>query len=133
VALACFAASPIARESGLKISLQAIRIAAAGFVIPYMAVYAPALMLQTDSLTAVAYIVFKAVLAIILWGGTVIGFWLGPLRWYERLFAFAAAGFLVAALPATDEIGLVMTAALAVWHVVRERRRLRSAVPLPRA
>ena len=46
VALACFAAAPIARESGLKISMEAIKIAAAGFVIPFMAVYTPALMLQ---------------------------------------------------------------------------------------
>jgi TRAP transporter 4TM/12TM fusion protein len=127
VALACFAASPIARESGLKISLQAIRIAAAGFVVPYMAVYAPALMLQTDDWTAVVYIVFKAGVAIVLWGGAVIGHWLAPLRWYERLFAFAAAALLVAALPVTDEIGLAMTAALVVWHVARERRRLRAA------
>jgi TRAP transporter 4TM/12TM fusion protein len=133
VALACFAASPIARETGLKISLQAIRIAAAGFVVPYMAVYAPALMLQTEDWTAVAYIVFKAVVAIILWGGAVIGYWLGALRWYERLFAFAAAAFLVAALPVTDEIGLVMTAALVVWHVARERNRLRAAAASPRA
>jgi len=133
VALACFAASPIARESGLKISLQAIRIAAAGFVVPYMAVYAPALMLQTDDWTAVAYIVFKAVVAILLWGGAVIGHWLGPLRWYERAFAFAAAAFLVAALPVTDEIGLAMATALAAWHFARERRRLRAATASPPA
>jgi TRAP transporter 4TM/12TM fusion protein len=128
VALACFAASPIARETGLRISLQAIRIAAAGFIVPYMAVYAPALMLQGDSWTATAYVVFKAVVAIVLWGGTAIGYWLGPLRWYERLFAFAAACFLVAALPVTDEIGLLMTAALVIWHLARERKRLRAAL-----
>ncbi len=46
VALACFAAAPIAKESGFKISLQAVRVALAGFLIPYMAVYSPALMLQ---------------------------------------------------------------------------------------
>ena len=46
VALACFAAAPIARESGLKISYDAMKIATAGFVVPFMAVYAPALMLQ---------------------------------------------------------------------------------------
>ena len=38
VALACFAAAPIARESGLKISFEALKIAAAGFVVPFMAV-----------------------------------------------------------------------------------------------
>ena len=133
VALACFAAAPIARETGLKISLQALRVAAAGFIVPYMAVYAPALMLQTDSWIAVAYIFFKAVVAIILWGGAAIGFWLGPLRWYERLFAFAAACFLVAALPITDEVGLSMAAALVLWHLARERRRLRAAVAPPPA
>ena len=44
--LACFAAAPIAKERGLTISIQAVKIAAAGFVIPFMAVYTPALMLQ---------------------------------------------------------------------------------------
>ena len=46
VALAAFAAAPIAKESGLKIGIQAVKIALAGFVVPFMAVYAPALMLQ---------------------------------------------------------------------------------------
>ncbi|HCW0905517.1 TPA: TRAP transporter large permease subunit, partial [Pseudomonas aeruginosa] len=44
VALACFAAAPIAKERGLKISFWAVRIALAGFVVPFMAVYSPALM-----------------------------------------------------------------------------------------
>ncbi len=123
VALAAFAAAPIARASGMKIGLQAMRIAIAGFIIPFMAVYAPALMLQGGTWWDTAYIVFKAIVAIILWGGAAIGFWLAPLRWFERVWAFAAAAFLVAALPATDEIGLGMTVALAVWHGVKTRAK----------
>src|SRR3546814_7965413 len=54
----------------------ACRIALAGFVIPFMAVYAPALMLQPGDpradvigfWPAVAYVVGKAILAIGLWG-----------------------------------------------------------------
>lgn len=119
VALACFAAAPIAKESGLRISMQAIKISAAGFVIPFMAVYTPALMLQPGGALAeaigfapaVAYIVLKAVLAIGLWGTAVIG-WLGrPLALWERILAVAAAGSLIAALPATDEIGFALVAA----------------------
>jgi TRAP-type uncharacterized transport system fused permease subunit len=99
VALACFAAAPIARESGLKISFEAIKVAAAGFVIPFMAVYTPALMLQDGGpLTqaigfwpAVAYIVFKTGLSIALWGVAVIGFLRGRLAVWERLLATAAA------------------------------------------
>jgi hypothetical protein len=65
VALAAFAASSIAKESAMKIGIKAVQIAIAGFVIPYMAVYTPALMLQGDwTIAAVAYIVFKAVVSI---------------------------------------------------------------------
>jgi TRAP transporter 4TM/12TM fusion protein len=123
VALAAFAAAPIARESGMKIGLQAVRIAVAGFVVPYMAIYAPALMLQGDwTWAAVAYVVFKAMLAVVLWGGTAIGYWAGPLSLVERAAAFAAACSLVLALPLTDEIGIGMAALLFIVHAVRVRR-----------
>ena len=122
VALAAFAAAPIAKESGMKIGLQAMRIAIAGFIVPYMAVYAPALMLQGGTWWDTGYVVVKAIIAITLWGGTAIGFWIGPLNWFERVWAFVAAGFLVAALPVSDEIGLAMTLALVVWHGLRMRR-----------
>ncbi len=130
VALACFAAAPIAKESGLKISIEAIKVAAAGFVIPFMAVYTPALMLQAGGplaetigyWPAVAYIVFKTVLCIGMWGAAVIG-WLGrPLGWPLRILGIVAAATLIAALPATDEIGFVL-AALFVGGVVLARRR----------
>ncbi|ADZ69517.1 TRAP transporter permease [Polymorphum gilvum] len=129
VALACFAAGPIARESGLKISFEAIKVAAAGFVIPFMAVYTPTLMLQDGGalagaigyVPAVIYIVFKVAVAIGLWGTAVIG-WLGvPLPLWMRALAMAAAFTLVAALPVTDEIGLALAAvfALLAWRANR--------------
>ncbi|AUH34759.1 TRAP transporter permease [Paracoccus tegillarcae] len=130
VALACFAAAPIAKEGGLKISFEAVKVAAAGFVIPYMAVYTPALMLQDGGpladaigyLPAVAYIVFKCVLAIGLWGAAVIG-WLGkPLPVWLRLLSAVAAFTLIAALPLTDEIGLALTALFAALIWMRRTR-----------
>ncbi|HMO06590.1 MAG TPA: TRAP transporter permease [Paracoccaceae bacterium] len=129
VALACFAAAPIAKERGLTISLNAVKIAAAGFVIPFMAVYTPALMLQDGGplaiaigyLPAVAYIVGKAVLAIGLWGVAVIG-WLGrPLGLWQRALAMVAAGMLVAAWPSTDGIGLALVAVFALQHLFLRR------------
>jgi TRAP transporter 4TM/12TM fusion protein len=124
VALAAFAAAPIARERGLLISLNAVRVAIAGFVVPYMAVYSPALMLQGDpTVWAVAWIVFKALVAIGLWGAGAIGHLWGPLAWWERLWAIVAASLLVAALPVTDEAGLAGAVALLAWHGWRQRRR----------
>ncbi|MDP2134093.1 MAG: TRAP transporter permease, partial [Sulfuritalea sp.] len=126
VALAAFAASSIAKESAMKIGIKAVQIAIAGFVIPYMAVYTPALMLQGDwTVAAVAYIVFKAVLSIGLWGAAAIGYLLAPLNAIERAFAAAAAFMLVAAYPLTDEIGFGMSAVFALWHLLRTRRAAR--------
>ena len=80
VALACFAAAPIAKDSGFRISLDAMKIALPGFVVPYMAVYDPALMMQaTGGLSGasfaveVAYMIVKAGLAIVLWGAAMTG------------------------------------------------------------
>jgi TRAP-type uncharacterized transport system fused permease subunit len=123
VALAAFAASSIAKESGLKISLQAVRVAVAGFVIPFMAVYAPALMLQGGGVPDVLYIVFKALVAIGLWGAGAIGFLFGPLHWIERIWAVAAATFLIVAVPLTDEIGLAAATVFVVWRAWRSRRQ----------
>ncbi len=126
VALACFAAAPIAREKGLKISMQAIRVAIAGFIVPYMAVYSPALMLQAGDWVDTLWIVFKALVAIGMWGAGAIGFLFSRLAWWERLLAVVAASFLVAALPVTDEIGLALVVAFIAWHAWRTRRARRA-------
>ena len=122
VALACFAAAPIAGERGLKISLWAVRIALAGFVVPFMAVYNPSLMLQGDSLWMSAYLVLKAAFAIGLWGAASIGHFQQPLAWWERLLALAAGVSLILALPITDELGFGLGALVLAQHLWRGRR-----------
>jgi TRAP transporter 4TM/12TM fusion protein len=129
VALAAFAAAPMAKESGLKIGMQAVKIALPGFVVPYMAVYDPTLMLQPVAgldgagyWFAVVYIVLKASLAMILWGVAAVGYFLKPVAWWERIWAAIAAAFLVAAIPLTDEIGFVLSALFVGYHVWKTRR-----------
>jgi len=131
VALAAFAAAPFAGVSGMKIGMQAVRIALAGFIIPFMAVYSPALLLQTGGWLDATYITVKALIAIGLWGIAATGYWLAPVNWLERLYAFTAAALLVAAVPLTDEIGFAASAAFAVWHVVRVRGLRRREPQLP--
>jgi TRAP transporter 4TM/12TM fusion protein len=127
VALAAFAAASIAKASPMRIGWKATHIAIAGFVIPYMAVYDPALMLQPGedgkvSAIAAAYITFKALVAIALWGAAAIGYLRGPLNWLERVAAFTAAALLVATIPLTDEAGFAAGAALLAWHLWRTRK-----------
>ncbi len=122
VALACFAAAPIARASGLKISLWAVRIAAAGFVVPFMAVYDSALMLQGDSVWACVYVVLKAAFAIGLWGAASIGYLNGPLAWWERVLALVVGALLIVAMPYTDQVGIALGLLLLGQHLWRSRR-----------
>jgi len=133
VALAAFAASPIARASGMAIGMKALQIAIAGFLVPFMAVYDPALMLQGDpTWGAIAYISVKALLAVTLWGMGTIGFWRGRLAWWERIAMIAAACVLVVKLPFSDESGFAVALVLLVQHWWRWRNAApASAVPMP--
>ena len=107
----------------MKIGFKATQIAVAGFVVPYMAVYDPALMLQGQwTAIAVAYVAFKALLAISLWAVMTIGYLWQPVSLFWRVFAFAAAAMLVAAVPFTDEIGFAMSAVFILWQWLRNRK-----------
>ncbi|MEQ1950265.1 TRAP transporter permease [Mesorhizobium sp. CN2-181] len=132
VALAAFAAAPMAKVSGQKIGWEATKLAMAGYVVPFMAVYTPALMLQDQGPMAaafgypveVAYIVFKACIGIGLWGAAVVGFLFGRLAIWERLVAFGAGLLLVLALPLTDETGFALAALLVAQHFWRGREKV---------
>jgi TRAP-type uncharacterized transport system fused permease subunit len=133
VALAAFAAAPMAKESGLKIGVQAVRIALPGFLVPYMTVADPALMMQPvaglEGLSywlTVAYVVGKAVLAIGLWGIAAFGYLNGKVSWPERLLAAGTAALLVFPTITTDVIGLALTAGFAGWRFVAARRATQS-------
>ena len=120
VALAALAASSIAKESYMKIGFKATQIAVAGFVVPYMAVYDPALMLLGPWLDSV-YVIGKALLAIGLWGAATIGYLWTPVSRLERVVAVAAASLLVVAFPATDAMGFAIAAGLGLYQVTKSR------------
>jgi TRAP transporter 4TM/12TM fusion protein len=127
VALAALAAASIARAPYMQIGFKATQIAIAGFVIPYMAVYDPSLMMQGGTWMDTTYMVFKALVAIGLWGAAAIGFLRAPLGWLERTIAAAAALFLVVAISWTDWVGFALGALFLAWHVWRSR----GATPAP--
>ncbi|TXR51117.1 TRAP transporter permease [Phyllobacterium endophyticum] len=137
VALAAFAAAPMAKVSGMKIAIQATKLAVAGFVVPFMAVYTPALMLQDAGPMAavigypaeVAYIVLKACLGIALWGAAVVGFLMMRMALWERSLALLAGLLLVLALPMTDEAGFALAILLIGQHLWRARAARLVSVP----
>jgi TRAP-type uncharacterized transport system fused permease subunit len=92
-----------------------------------MAVYDPALMLQSGTWLDTAYVVVKAIVAVGLWGAAATGFLIAPIGWAGRVFAVIAACLLVTALPITDEIGFALSTVFVAWHFWRAR----SVAPSP--
>ncbi len=134
VALACFAAAPMAKVSGLRISIDATKLAIAGFVMPFIAVYSPALMLQDPypgSFLAETFgfwvefvwVVAQAVFAVGLWGVAVVGYLVARAALWERAAALAAGIRLVTPGSASDLAGFALGIAVVVWHLLRHRRR----------
>src|SRR5437763_866542 len=124
VALAALAAAPIAKENPDKIGWEAMRIALAGYVIPFVFVYSPALMLQAgDPMAAhlgfygaVALATFKAAVAIGLFGMVAIGFLFTHMTWLERCVALAAAVCLLGEFPFSDTLGFALPVVFVVWQ-----------------
>ena len=133
VALAALAAAPIAKENPDKIGWEAMRVALAGYVIPFIFVYSPALMLQSGDpmeaqlgfYGAVALATFKALVAIGLFGIVAIGFLFTRLTLAEIAAAFVAALCLLGDFRFSDTAGFALAAAILLWQW---RRHSRSAV-----
>jgi len=131
VALAALAAAPIARENPDKIGWEAMRIALAGYVIPFVFVYSPALMLQSGDpmeaqlgfYGAVAFATVKALVAIGLFGMVAIGFLFTRLSLIERAVAFIAALCLLGDFGFSDAIGFALSIACVIWQW-RQRQRV---------
>ncbi|WP_425992605.1 TRAP transporter permease [Afipia sp. DC4300-2b1] len=124
VALAALAAAPIAKENPDKIGWEAMRIALAGYVIPFIAVYSPALMLQNGDpmqaqlgfYGAVAYAFVKAVVAIGLFGMVAIGFLFTRMTVAERVVSFIAALCLLGEFQYSDWVGFAIAIGAVIWQ-----------------
>jgi TRAP-type uncharacterized transport system fused permease subunit len=113
-----------------------MRIALAGYVIPFVFVYSPALMLQEgDPMAAqlgfygaVAFAMFKALVAIGLFGIVAIGFLLARLTLLERMVAFIAALCLLGDFRLSDTTGFILTVAIVLWQWRQRERAAAAAV-----
>jgi TRAP-type uncharacterized transport system fused permease subunit len=80
-------------------------------------------MLQNDpTIWAVIYIVLKALIAIGLWGIASVGLMWNPVNAWVRIWALLSAALLIAALPLTDELGLLSSALVFAWLYWQHRK-----------
>jgi TRAP transporter 4TM/12TM fusion protein len=105
VALAAYAAASIAQAPIWKTGWQAVRFALAGFVVPYMFVFGPALLMR-GSWPHVVWAVATATLGTLCLAGAVVGYLFKPATWPERALLLAAALALIDPQVLTDAVGL---------------------------
>lgn len=115
VAIGCLVASGLAGSDFLKTCMISIRLAIAGFVLPFLFLYRPELLLQGTVLQW-AWAVLMVVVFLFVFIVTVENFFLQQLTVKERLIGGAAAICCLLPVHALDFLGLGLCAALVVSH-----------------
>jgi TRAP transporter 4TM/12TM fusion protein len=105
VAVAAYAGASIAKSEPLSTGIEAFLLASAGFIVPFIFVLQPALVLRgpvMDTLQAS----ISALIGCIALAGAIQGWFMKVLSKVERLILFAAAAALLEPSWVTDVIGL---------------------------
>jgi TRAP-type uncharacterized transport system fused permease subunit len=119
VGMAFYAGAAVAKADTMKTGWAAWRIALAGFLLPYMFVYNPALLLMGNPWKAILASV-TAFLGAVCLSVAVVGYIRTHLKWIERIIALAAALLLIKPGVITDIVGAVLLVAVLL---LSERRR----------
>jgi TRAP transporter 4TM/12TM fusion protein len=111
VALAVFAAASLARADLWEAGWAAVRTGAAGFIVPFMFVYEPA-MLMIGPWQQVVLATITGFAGCIALAAGLYGYLRGPCTLLERVMLVAAALLLIRAEWTTDLIGVALVAAV---------------------
>jgi len=125
VALAVFAASGLAKADLWQSGWEAVRIAAPTYIVPFMFVYEPSLLLIGDWFTALTSFA-SACFGVMCFSGALQGYLVGrEAKWWERAVLLVSAVLLIKPGYVTDAIGLGLLA-----MVYLSNRFLGAAAPL---
>lgn len=108
VALAAFAASGISGGDPIRTGVNSAKLAIAAFIIPYMIVFSPALLMIDVTVGQIAWVVFTAIMGMIAIGAGVIGYWYRKINAIERLVLIAAGLAMIYPESLSDTIGLIV-------------------------
>jgi TRAP-type uncharacterized transport system fused permease subunit len=107
VALSCYAAASVAQADVTQLSFTSLKLALAGFLIPYIFVYNHGLLLMTGFMGAL-YALCTAIPGFIAMAVGVAGYFFGALPLWRRALLVAGSLFLIWGGLTTDGIGLAM-------------------------
>ncbi|WP_174616493.1 TRAP transporter permease [Virgibacillus ihumii] len=120
VCLAAYAGAGIAKANPMKAGVTAVKLAIAAFIIPYMFVSQPILLLQGDANAVnVSIAVISAMLGMAAISSSMIGYFVSSLSWLERIILVAAGLLLVYPDITLSLIGLAIFAVITVIQFMR--------------
>lgn len=127
VALAAYAGSGIAGANPMKTGVNAAKLAIAAFIVPYIFVLAPELLMINATAGTVIMAMFTAILG--MWGLSLamIGFCQHKLNILQRIVFFIGGLCLIIPGTMTDTAGIAILAAAFLW----QRRNTGGALPNP--
>ncbi len=108
VALAAFAASGISGGEPIRTGFNASKLAIAAFIIPYMFVLNPEMLMIDTTIGGVVWILITALTGMIAIGAGLIGFWYKKLNGIERVISVVTGLLLMYPEGYSDIIGLVL-------------------------
>lgn len=136
VALAAFAGAGISGGDPMKTGFQALKLSIAGFIIPYLFVYNPAmLMIDTTGvatnakefplpeISAIVLIVITSIIGILALSAAVEGFFQVSMNFVSRLILGGGALLLIVPETYTDIIGFVIVAVMIALNIVSSRKK----------
>ena len=109
VALAVFAAAGLAKTGIWATGLESVRLAAPAYIIPFMFIYEPSLLLIGDWVTSLTSTV-SAVIGVMCLAAGLQGYMLREMSLWERAAMIAAAILLIKPGLASDALGLILLA-----------------------
>ncbi|MBE3518959.1 MAG: TRAP transporter permease [Firmicutes bacterium] len=120
VALSSYAAAAIAKTDPNKVGWTAFRFGLVSFIVPYLWIYGPELLMQ-GSAVAILRAIATSVTGVTMFAIAVEGYGFLPCTFVERLLAGAAGIMLIDPGFVTDLIGLGCLAVFLVIHLTRYR------------
>ncbi|MFC0417248.1 TRAP transporter permease [Cytobacillus solani] len=121
VALAAFAAAGVSGGDPIKTGVTATKLAIGAFIIPYMFVLSPELLMIDTTWYYLIWVVFTALAGMMAIGAGVIGYWLRKLNWVERILGVIGGLLLIYPEGISDIVGLVIFVLLIVLQYVFKR------------
>jgi len=123
VALAVYAAIGLSRSSLWETGWAAVKLGATGYIVPYMFVFSP-LLLLIGSWWRVGLAVLTALIGVTCLAGSLHKYFLGHLKNWERIVLLVAAFMLIKPGGITDAVGVALLLVVLVGQYIRKTRKI---------